>query len=223
MAIKISNTTVIDDSRNLTNLVGATISGAVTLSTTTDDLNLGTSQTTGLVTIGGTAQTGAIAIGRSTKTQNVEISNGITESAQTNTVLIANSGATGSTTNITIGSTAGTSTTTLNGLSKYTSTDGLSSATSAGVMNLNLSDSWSHTVSGTTSFSFTNVPTSGRTKFVVLEITNGGSATVNWPTNTRWPNGSAPTLTTSGVDVVVFFTDDGGANWRASLAQKDSK
>lgn len=95
--------------------------------------------------------------------------------------------------------------------------------TASPTMNLNSGDVFSITPSGTTSLAFSNTPSAGRAKFVVLEITNGGAVTVNWPTNTRWPGGSAPTLTAAGTDIVVFFTDDGGSNWRASRVQADSK
>lgn len=107
----------------------------------------------------------------------------------------------------------------------YESSNGVSITitTASPTMNLNLGDVFTITPSGTTSLAFSNTPSSGRAKFVVLEITNGGAVTVNWPTNTRWPGGSAPTLTAAGTDVVVFFTDDGGSNWRASRVQADSK
>jgi hypothetical protein len=42
----------------------------------------------------------------------------------------------------------------------------------------------------------------GRT--ITLIITNGGSSTITWPTGTKWPNGTAPTLTTSGTDRIVM-------------------
>jgi hypothetical protein len=96
-------------------------------------------------------------------------------------------------------------------------------STASPTMDLSASDTFTLTVTGTTSLAFSNAPASGRAKYIVLEIVNGGSATVNWPTNTRWPGGTAPSLTTSGTDVVVFFTDDGGSNYRAALVQKDSK
>jgi hypothetical protein len=137
MAIKISNTTVIDDSRNLTNIIGATFTGAFSY--------------------------------------------------------------------------AGTST------SVTTITSGSAN------MDLNGSDAFQITCTATTTLSFSNTPTSGKAKYVSLEIINGGAFTVTWPTNTRWPGGIAPTLTTSGTDMVVFYTDDGGSNYRAALVQRDSK
>lgn len=110
------------------------------------------------------------------------------------------------------------------GASYNSSNSNVTTITSASpTMDLSASDTFTLTVTGTTSLAFSNVPASGRAKYIVLEITNGGSAAVIWPTNTRWPGGTAPTLTTAGTDLIVFFTDDGGANYRAALVQKDSK
>ena len=57
----------------------------------------------------------------------------------------------------------------------------------------------------------------------ILELQNGGAATVTWPAAVDWPGGTAPTLTASGYDVFVFITDDGGTVWRGLQSMKDSK
>lgn len=74
------------------------------------------------------------------------------------------------------------------------------------------------TVTGTVTLSFANVPTSGDAVFWTLEITNGGSQTINWPAAVSWPGGSPPTLTTSGIDIVTFYTRDGGTNVYAAVS-----
>lgn len=79
------------------------------------------------------------------------------------------------------------------------------------------------TVTGAVAISFGNVPAAGRVVFVMLEITNGGAHAITWPGNTRWPGGTLPVLTAAGVDLVVMYTRDAGANWRASLAQVDTR
>ena len=66
---------------------------------------------------------------------------------------------------------------------------------------------------GAQTFTFTNPSTSGKSCSFTLILTNGGSQTVNWPGSVDWAGGSAPTLTTSGVDVLTFFTVDGGTIW----------
>jgi hypothetical protein len=90
-------------------------------------------------------------------------------------------------------------------------------------INLQIGNYISATVAGATTFTFSNPLASPNACGFVLELTNGGSATVTWPTAVRWPGGTAPTLTTSGVDVLVFVTDDGGTNWRVVARMLDSK
>lgn len=65
----------------------------------------------------------------------------------------------------------------------------------------------------TTTFTFSNPPASGRAGSFTLILTNGGSQTVNWPASVDWSGGSAPSLTSSGVDILEFFTVDGGTTW----------
>ena len=68
-----------------------------------------------------------------------------------------------------------------------------------------------------TTFTFSNPPASGTYGSFTMKITNGGSQTVNWPASVLWPGGSAPTLTTSGIDILTFFTDDGGTIWHGLI------
>ena len=92
-----------------------------------------------------------------------------------------------------------------------------------GVQSLDLAVSNIHavTVTGNTTFSFTNPPAAGQTSSLFLEITNGGSATVAWPASVEWPAGTAPTLTEAGTDLLIFITRDGGVSWRGVLSGKD--
>jgi len=65
----------------------------------------------------------------------------------------------------------------------------------------------------TTTFTFSNPSATGRSCSFLLILTNGGSQTVNWPGSVDWPAATAPTLTTSGIDVLVFTTLDAGTIW----------
>ncbi len=65
----------------------------------------------------------------------------------------------------------------------------------------------------TTTFTFSNPSASGTACSFTLILTNGGSQTVNWPASVDWPGGAAPSLTASGVDVISFYTTDGGTTW----------
>lgn len=90
-------------------------------------------------------------------------------------------------------------------------------------IDLSLGNFVSATVAGTTTWTFSNPLASPNACGFILELTDGGSATVNWPAAIRWPGGTAPTLTASGVDVLAFITDDGGTNWRGAVSMLDSK
>ena len=72
-----------------------------------------------------------------------------------------------------------------------------------------------------TTFTFSNPPTTGTAGSFTLILTNGGSQTVNWPGAVDWAGGTAPTLTTSGVDVITFTTIDAGTIWYGFAAGLD--
>lgn len=96
-------------------------------------------------------------------------------------------------------------------------------AIAASEINLSLGDYFTKTISGTTTFTISNVPTTGTAVSFVLDLTNGGSATVNWWSGMKWTGGTAPTLTASGRDVLSFFTHDGGTTWNGFVLGKDVK
>ena len=66
-------------------------------------------------------------------------------------------------------------------------------------------------------FTFSNPTASDEGCGFTLVLTNGGSQTVNWPASVDWPAATAPTLTASGVDKIVFETSDGGTTWLGNL------
>jgi hypothetical protein len=72
-------------------------------------------------------------------------------------------------------------------------------------------------------FTFSNPTASDELCGFTLFLTNGGSQTVNWPATVDWAGGTAPTLTTSGLDILVFITTDGGTIWHGMVASADSK
>jgi hypothetical protein len=90
-------------------------------------------------------------------------------------------------------------------------------------INLQSGNYISATVTGITTFAFLNPLDAPHACGFVLELTNGGSSAVTWPNTVRWPKGCAPILTASGIDVLVFITDDGGTNWRGVISMTDSK
>jgi hypothetical protein len=97
------------------------------------------------------------------------------------------------------------------------------SAISASNIDLSTGNYFSKTISGTTTFTVSNTPASGTVASFILDLTNGGSATVNWWSNVKWAGGTAPTLTSSGRDVLGFFTYDAGTTWTGLVLAKDCK
>ena len=75
----------------------------------------------------------------------------------------------------------------------------------------------------TQTFTFTNPSATGKSCSFTLILTNGGSQTVNWPGAVDWAGGSAPSLTSSGVDVLTFTTVDAGTIWYGFAAGTDMK
>ena len=80
---------------------------------------------------------------------------------------------------------------------------------SATAVNLEDGNVFSKTISGTTTLTFTNPSSVGTSSFSLI-LTNGGSATLNFPT-TKWAAGTAPTLTASGIDILIFVYH--GSTW----------
>jgi len=71
------------------------------------------------------------------------------------------------------------------------------------------------TITGATTFTFSNVPTS--TAYIMtMEVTLNGSNAITWPAAVKWPADTAPTLTDGKTQLFTFITDDGGTRWRAN-------
>ena len=92
------------------------------------------------------------------------------------------------------------------------------SSANATTINCTTGNSFHHTLSENTTFTFSNPPISGRSYTMTLEIIQDAAAsgfTVTWPASVIWPSATAPTLTAtaSAKDVFVFSTRDGGTTW----------
>lgn len=95
-------------------------------------------------------------------------------------------------------------------------------AVSASAIDCATGNYFTKTASGALTWTVTNVPASRAYSFI-LELTNGGTGVQTWFSGTKWPGGTGPDLTVSGVDVLGFITDDGGTTWRGVMLMKDSK
>jgi hypothetical protein len=88
-------------------------------------------------------------------------------------------------------------------------------ATTSNTVNVALANYFISTPAGTSTWIFTGAPVSRDSSFV-LQLANGGSYTITWPSSVRWPANTAPTLSTNGVDVLIFSTVNTGTTWRGS-------
>ncbi len=94
----------------------------------------------------------------------------------------------------------------------------VTSTSNATTVNCETGNSFSHTLTENTTFTFSNPPASGTSYSFSIEIIQDASAsgfTVTWPASVDWPAATAPTLTAtaSAKDIFVFTTRDGGTNW----------
>ena len=102
-------------------------------------------------------------------------------------------------------------------------------AMAANDIDLSAGNYFTKTISATTTFTVSNVPTSGTVASFILVLTNAGSQTINWSTSfggsnlIKWAGGTAPTLTASGVDSLGFYTFNGGTTWTGLVLGKDIK
>jgi hypothetical protein len=94
----------------------------------------------------------------------------------------------------------------------------VTSTSNATTVDCEAGNTFSHTLTENTTFTFSNPPASGSGYTMTIEIIQDAGATgytVTWPASVDWPSGTAPTLTAtaSAIDVFVFTTRDGGTNW----------
>ena len=94
----------------------------------------------------------------------------------------------------------------------------VTSTSNATTVNCETGNSFSHTLTENTTFTFSNPPASGTAYTFSIEIIQDAGAsgfTVTWPTSVDWPAATAPTLTAtaSAKDIFVFTTRDGGVTF----------
>ena len=90
-------------------------------------------------------------------------------------------------------------------------------------IDLSAGNYFTRTISGATTLTVSNTASSGSVSAFVLDLTNGGSATVTFFSGVVFAGGVAPTLTASGRDVLAFFTHDGGTTWNGFVLGLDVK
>lgn len=77
------------------------------------------------------------------------------------------------------------------------------------------------TVSGSFTWEFDDWPSTGVEGVIRVYITNGGAGTITGWSSVLWEGGIAPTLQTSGLDILMFISLDGGTTIYGFVAGED--
>jgi hypothetical protein len=96
-------------------------------------------------------------------------------------------------------------------------------AMGANDIDLSAGNYFTKTISGATTLTVSNTASSGTACAFILDLTNGGSATITYFANVKFVGGTAPTLTAAGRDTLGFFTHDGGSTWTGLVLGLDIK
>ena len=80
---------------------------------------------------------------------------------------------------------------------------------------------FSATANANVTISFSNASPANTLSGCVLALTNGGAHTLTW-SNVAWSGNTAPVLTSSGLDILVFVTYDSGSTVHGMVASYDS-
>ena len=84
-------------------------------------------------------------------------------------------------------------------------------------LDLKAANNFTHNVTANTAFTVT-ANTGNSFQLGTLVLTNGGAFTVTWPSSFKWADGAPPSLMESGIDVITFFTINGGTTYYAAQA-----
>ena len=90
-------------------------------------------------------------------------------------------------------------------------------------LDLNDANFFSATLDQACTFTFSNPAASGDFCGFTLALTNGGAFVITYPASVDFVGGVAPTLTASGLDLLVFLTYDGGTTYLGLVAGLDIK
>jgi len=102
----------------------------------------------------------------------------------------------------------------------------LTSSSNATSLDCAVGNVFGTTLTEDTTFSFTNAPTSGTAFGFVVEVKQDASASgyaVTWPASVKWPSATEPTLsaTANAIDILTFYTRDGGTTFYGFLSGAD--
>lgn len=83
---------------------------------------------------------------------------------------------------------------------------GTISASGTATMNFDTHNAFKFTVGGAMTLTFSGTIPSTQIVQGIIQITNGGSATITYNSKFKFVDGTAPTLTSSGIDIVSFIS-----------------
>jgi hypothetical protein len=88
-------------------------------------------------------------------------------------------------------------------------------------IDLSTANNFRRQFNGTSTVTFINPPSTNAFGFTLVTV-NAGTYVVNFPANVDWANGpTQPLLTASGVDVLVFYTFNGGTTYYGFVGGKN--
>ena len=90
-------------------------------------------------------------------------------------------------------------------------------------IDLSAANLFTKTITTNTTLTISNIPSSNTLICFILELTNAAAFNITWFSGVKWASGTAPTLTSSGKDVLGFYTHDSGTTWNGFLLGKDVK
>ncbi|MDB5162667.1 MAG: hypothetical protein JWO54_287 [Candidatus Saccharibacteria bacterium] len=96
----------------------------------------------------------------------------------------------------------------------------ITGASGATTLNLAIANVFNVNLTAAVTFSFAGA-VNGTSSSFGLHITqgSGGNYSVSWPASVKWPDGTAPTLSTQAgsTDILVFESINGGTTWFGSF------
>jgi len=87
-------------------------------------------------------------------------------------------------------------------------------------LDLSTANNFRRQFSGTATISLVNAPASNAFGFTFVSV-NAGAYSITWPVSVKWTGGIAPILTSSGTDVLTFFTFDNGTTYYGFVVGKN--
>jgi hypothetical protein len=87
-------------------------------------------------------------------------------------------------------------------------------------LDLSTANNFRRQFNATSTITFSNAPSTNAFGFTFTMV-NAGTYAITWPASIDWAGGSAPILTSSGTDVLTFFTFNGGTTYYGFVVGKN--